>query len=683
MKRKFQAISPEVFLRAILTAVVLGVIFSACGGGRASIGGGFLDRDTVGANLPGKALGLQDVSASGSYAEGAVSDAREVELSDVLRQLDEMGAPPGVDKDIFAQLKDELAKRLLALAGGDGEVGGSRENAHQWARQNPALRKKLVSRPPTGDANRVKDLAVTDNGDGTYILSWSYRNVGDYNQDGVVDVADVAELGDIVFVPFEHALSGISSVSQDEPPFPEWKDGNSDGQIDIGDIPPIAENFFARVKGYAVEVGESSEGKFAEVNFVRFVQSTEWERKRFEVKLELPAGSWVRVVPKDELGERGVESDAVQLPLPTPPPNSIWIIPDKYVVSVGETILFTVWVNELAYPLRMVDSVRIDFSNGNLILAVDEYGSIVDDAGAPGGEPGVNDGVWAQVESTVGMDHWSLSVGDEGSYSQAWSILISASIRQSQEEIPAGSSGELFNFEMQAVEPGIANISFVRHNGWYYETYYTDTQEEQHFFDDSQKLRILILPAEERSAEGREVRKAPLVDSSRAEVKTASHAPLLDKDIIRDLSASDNGDGTFTLSWSYRNTGDFNQDGFITIADFARMVFHFFDSAPWAHPIDELIDANEDGVIDVADTAEIAENFESEVVGFAIEIRSTINSPWARVKRIPFDGSWFMGGRKRVTATIGDYRGWWVRVTPYDRDGVLGTPSDEVKIASE
>ncbi|OPX22166.1 MAG: hypothetical protein B1H03_05065, partial [Planctomycetales bacterium 4484_113] len=54
--------------------------------------------------------------------------------------------------------------------------------------------KKLVSSPPTGEANRVDDLALTDNGDGTYTLTWSYKNIGDYNQDGIVNVMDLTPL---------------------------------------------------------------------------------------------------------------------------------------------------------------------------------------------------------------------------------------------------------------------------------------------------------------------------------------------------------------------------------------------------------------------------------------------------------------------------------------------------------
>jgi len=53
---------------------------------------------------------------------------------------------------------------------------------------------RSASTPPTGGANRVSDLGISDNGDGTYTLSWHYRNLGDYDQNGVVALEDIYPL---------------------------------------------------------------------------------------------------------------------------------------------------------------------------------------------------------------------------------------------------------------------------------------------------------------------------------------------------------------------------------------------------------------------------------------------------------------------------------------------------------
>jgi len=109
---------------------------------------------------------------------------------------------------------------------------------------------RLACQPPSGEANRVTDLALYDNGDGTFTLSWTYKNVGDYNQDGIVDIADITPLA-------ENFLQPASPTN-------EWIDGNNDGQIDIADIAPLAENFFNEVAGYVIEASPIG-GEFAEL----------------------------------------------------------------------------------------------------------------------------------------------------------------------------------------------------------------------------------------------------------------------------------------------------------------------------------------------------------------------------------------------------------------------------------
>jgi len=85
--------------------------------------------------------------------ESAQQGAHEISLSEALSQLDALATPEGVDESVFAQLKEALGEALRAK-------GVS----------------KLASKPPTGASNKVNDLELHDNGDGTYSLTWSYRN---------------------------------------------------------------------------------------------------------------------------------------------------------------------------------------------------------------------------------------------------------------------------------------------------------------------------------------------------------------------------------------------------------------------------------------------------------------------------------------------------------------------------
>ena len=55
-------------------------------------------------------------------------------------------------------------------------------------------RDKVVSTPPTGADNSIDDLAGTPDGSGSLELTWTYRNVGDYDQNSEVNSADITRV---------------------------------------------------------------------------------------------------------------------------------------------------------------------------------------------------------------------------------------------------------------------------------------------------------------------------------------------------------------------------------------------------------------------------------------------------------------------------------------------------------
>jgi outer membrane protein assembly factor BamB len=97
---------------------------------------------------------------------------------------------------------------------------------------------KSASRPFEGESNRVFDLDVVPNG--TYAdLSWTERNIGDYNNSGFVDVSDITPL----------------AIYFDQPadtPERQLVDGNDDDLIDIKDVTQIAMNYGSTISGYEV-----------------------------------------------------------------------------------------------------------------------------------------------------------------------------------------------------------------------------------------------------------------------------------------------------------------------------------------------------------------------------------------------------------------------------------------------
>jgi len=175
-------------------------------------------------------------------------------------------------------------------------------------------RGKLSSKPPTGDANRINDLEVTDNGDGTFTLTWTYKNLGDYSRDGIVDVGDIAPLA-------EHFGERKSDGTWAHP-VDAAIDGNSDGVIDISDVVPVAENLFNEVDGYRVEGSDSPDGEFIVAEIMPFSSATGEADLRFSFIFQ-PVFKYYRVVPFDSFSQLGEGSNVVEILASPPPPEQI------------------------------------------------------------------------------------------------------------------------------------------------------------------------------------------------------------------------------------------------------------------------------------------------------------------------------------------------------------------------
>ncbi|MCD6282180.1 hypothetical protein J7J84_01040 [bacterium] len=222
-------------------------------------------------------------------------------LDDALAELDELECPDGVDEELWAELKDALEEalnyRAATIIGGTGVPP-----VIQVVRRRDACATKLISTPPTGDENRVTDLAITDNGDTTYTLSWHYRNLGDYDQNGTVGISDITPIamhyGETYDIEDVNCLLAVI-------------DGSGNGEIDIADITPIAMNYGVECVGYDVEQADSSEGPFTNMDSVSLSSATGDGRKEFSVSRALAPGRWIRVVPVDGDAEKGIAGSPV------------------------------------------------------------------------------------------------------------------------------------------------------------------------------------------------------------------------------------------------------------------------------------------------------------------------------------------------------------------------------------
>ena len=71
---------------------------------------------------------------------------------------------------------------------------------------------KLASRVPIGPKNLINDLSYSVGGEGVFTLTWSYRNVGDYNQDGIVNIMDLTPLATCIWLAMEMTISAVGKM---------------------------------------------------------------------------------------------------------------------------------------------------------------------------------------------------------------------------------------------------------------------------------------------------------------------------------------------------------------------------------------------------------------------------------------------------------------------------------------
>jgi hypothetical protein len=204
-----------------------------------------------------------------------------VELRQALKELDALPVPEGADPAAFAALKDTLRK-LLIDRGTD----------------------KFTSAAPGSSRSKVTDLTVQADGAGAR-FHWSYRNEGDFNQEGIVNVSDLTTMG---------INYGKDSAA------PDWAtaraaDGNENGKVDLPDLVSIGANFLNRLTAYDLQRSDAPDpgGTWTPAAQVPFAASSvpAGELRQFDFTLDAAPSGYYRVVPCDG-ADAGVPSDPVE-----------------------------------------------------------------------------------------------------------------------------------------------------------------------------------------------------------------------------------------------------------------------------------------------------------------------------------------------------------------------------------
>jgi len=150
---------------------------------------------------------------------------------------------------------------------------------------------------------------------------------------------------------------------------------------------------------------------------------------------------------------------------------------------------------------------------------------------------------------------------------------------------------------------------------------------------------------------------------------------------------------TRTLSWDYYNTGDYNQDGFVTVNDLTPVGVHFdkdTDSPDWEAA--SMADGNFDGMITVSDITPIGQAFGCSVTSYNVYVSADAedyptdatedNGSADLLGTVQFiDGETASGVRMRFSYEVEEYQAgdsFWVRPSDGTAEGIA---SDQVALA--
>lgn len=213
---------------------------------------------------------------------------------DAVLLVDSLPLPEGVSGPLWDELRATLATEM--------ERFGSLRRA---------------ASAPVNEINKVPDFAAELDG-GSVQFNWSYRNTGDYDLNGEVNVSDLTQ----IVLNFQ-AQAGDANWDQ-----ALVADGDYNGEVNISDITPIAANYQSTVTGYLLEAGTDPDGPlWPDISELPLSEAVAGAGgfPRFEYILSSPAErSWYRVRPYYDAGagrSYGVPSDPVQIVLDneTPP----------------------------------------------------------------------------------------------------------------------------------------------------------------------------------------------------------------------------------------------------------------------------------------------------------------------------------------------------------------------------
>jgi YD repeat-containing protein len=168
-----------------------------------------------------------------------------------------------------------------------------------------------------GVSAKPQAFGYIDNGDGTASFSWEHHNVGDYDQDGEVNIADLTPVG----VHFKRVSGDANWAAA------SIADGDENGEVNVADLTPIGQHFKTLVSGYALEQSATATGPYTAGADLPVSAGVAQPRKTYTHTLVPVESGWyrVRAYSADD-PDNGPASDPLQVSLLPPGQNPVAVL---------------------------------------------------------------------------------------------------------------------------------------------------------------------------------------------------------------------------------------------------------------------------------------------------------------------------------------------------------------------
>jgi hypothetical protein len=164
--------------------------------------------------------------------------------------------------------------------------------------------------------------------------------------------------------------------------------------------------------------------------------------------------------------------------------------------------------------------------------------------------------------------------------------------------------------------------------------------------------------------------------------KAASTPPTGAANAPANVHFTDEGGGNYALRWEYRNTGDYDQNGTVGVADITPIAMHF-GHAIGTDGMDAVIHPGPTGSVGVSDVTAIAMNYGVDVAHYVVTSSPTETGSYSTYVMSPFsDGVSGSGGWKEFAAVSAYDPALWYKVYPEDLSGNPGQECAPLQVAS-